>query len=296
MKKILTVIIFLAVTFVGLGLAKNIIVKGVAQKAVYVATGLKLKIASLNIGILNTSIGIKEMRLMNPKGFSDPIMLDMPEILVDYNLKDILGGNIHLEDVRLALKEVVIIKQADGTMNIDTIKAVGSKGEAGKKSDGKSSGESKPEVLKEKKPMTIAIDHLYLQIGRVVYKDYSVGTNPKVMNFDLNIKEEYTNITNVNSLIGIIMLKVMTKTTLGALTNFDANRLMSNLNLEGIDLSTLGLGAISSQATEVANQAQGLLNSLKGAVGDVSKDSGEGLSSLFKSASENLQKTLKETK
>lgn len=295
MKKILVVLAVLVVLVAGLGLGKNVLAKSLVEKTVHIATGLKLKMSSLKIGILKTNISINQLRLMNPKGFKDPVMLDVPEIAVDYNLRDIIGGNIHLEDVRFDLKEVLIVKNTDGSLNIDAIKSAGSKGGASQKSTEKPAETAKPADTSAKKPVTIAIDHLYLKIGRVVYKDYTAGVNPKVMTFDLNLNEEHRNITNINSLIGIIVLRVMTQTTLGAITNFDPSGLMSNLNIQGMDLNALGLDKFSGQASEAVTQAQGLLGSLSQTVGNTSKESGDGLASLFKSASESLQKSLKET-
>ena len=125
MKKILTSVIVavLAVVLV-VGIAKNPIAKFSVEKAVEVVTGLKLSIGNLNIGILKTLVGINDLKLFNPSGYEDKVMLDMPEIYVDYDLPAILGGKIHLRTVRLNMSEFVVVKNAKGELNLDALNVV----------------------------------------------------------------------------------------------------------------------------------------------------------------------------
>ncbi|MFH1790840.1 MAG: hypothetical protein ABH885_02515, partial [Candidatus Omnitrophota bacterium] len=55
-----------------------------------------------------------------------------------------------------------------------------------------------------------AIDRLRLKIGKVSYKDYSArqGT-PRVMEYNINLDEEYTNITNPYTLVSLIVVKAL---------------------------------------------------------------------------------------
>ena len=83
MKKIVVLILIVVLLFVGLYVAKDLIAKSVLTGGVKAITGLKLSIGRMNVGILNTLIGVKEMKLYNPPDFVDKLMVDMPEIYID---------------------------------------------------------------------------------------------------------------------------------------------------------------------------------------------------------------------
>ncbi len=185
-------------------------------------TGLKLSIKSMNIGILNTLIGIKKLQLYNPPGFVDKLMVDLPEVYVDYNFGAFIKKKVHLEEVRLDLKEFSVIKNEKGELNLDSLRVVEEKKEE------KVEGEEGKEEEKAKMP-ELQIDLLELKIGKVVYKDYSKGTPPKSKEFNVNIDERYENITNPRTLIKLIIVKALKNTTIARLTNFNLGALQEDV-------------------------------------------------------------------
>ena len=78
----------------------------------------------MDIGIFKTLIGINELQLYNPSGFVDELMFDVPEIYVDYDLGAFMKGRTHLEEVRLHLKEFIVVKNEAGELNLDSLKVV----------------------------------------------------------------------------------------------------------------------------------------------------------------------------
>ena len=123
MKKLLIIIVVLlivitAVLFIG----KNLIAKTAVTKGVELMTGLQVEIDSMNVGVLNTNIGIYSMRLHNPSGYPENIMIKMPEIFIDYDLSAFLRRNTHLEEIKINLKEFTVIKNKKGELNIDSLK------------------------------------------------------------------------------------------------------------------------------------------------------------------------------
>ncbi len=107
----------LIVLFIG----KNMIIKTSVTTGVKAVTGLKLKIGSMNVGVFKSLLGINELQLYNPAGFEDKLMVDLPEIYVDYNMGAIMGGKVHLEEVRLHLKEFIVVKNEEGELNLDSL-------------------------------------------------------------------------------------------------------------------------------------------------------------------------------
>ena len=148
--------VLILVGIIGLAFAKDIIVGASVGGAVRMVTGLELNMGSFHIGIIPTNVGIKKMKLLNPPDFSDKTMLDAPEIYVKYDLPAVLSGNVHLSEVRIDVKEVMIVKNAQGKLNLDSLKVVQKQKEGRKK-----------EPVAQTKPIKMAIDVLKLKIGTI---------------------------------------------------------------------------------------------------------------------------------
>lgn len=274
MKKIVTLLLVVVVAALGLTLAKNGIAQGAVQGVFRHVTGLDLKIASLNLGLLSGKIDARGIRLHNPSGFTDPVMVDMPVLLVDLEPSSLLKGGVHLEEVELDLREILVVKNRDGKLNIDSLKPAGSK----------KATADKP-AKKTEAPQS-RIDQLRLKIGKVVYKDYSKGGNPSVQEFPLNLNESYSNINNVNALLPLIITKALYSTTLGKLLNFDMSGLVSQLDLSGANLESLGLGKFKDVAGAATKQAQEALSGASKLLGNTASGSGDAAKNLTKSADE----------
>ena len=160
MKKLLFVVVGLLLLVAVLLFAKNIIAKVSVEKGVEMVTGLRLDMQSLDVGIIETLIGIEGLQLYNPEGYKDKVMVDIPEIYVDYDLGAFFKGEVHLEEVRLNLKEFVVVKNEKGELNLNALKVV--------KEEGKEEVvEEKTSVKEEKTKMPpLQIDVLELKIGK----------------------------------------------------------------------------------------------------------------------------------
>ena len=248
MKKLLILLLVLVAVILIALFAKDAIIKASVEKSVEMVTGLTLKIESLHVGILKPEVGIKNLTLLNPAGFSDRTMVDMPEIYVNYDLPAIIGGKIHLPEVRLALKEFMVVKNAQGALNLDALRTV----QAHK--EGKAPSQKAPGKAPE-----IRIDTLKLSIGKVIYKDYSQGATPDVKEFDINLNETYTDINDPYKLVSLIVVRALMNTSIAALTNFDLQGLEGSVGeaLEGAQKAASEAAATAQKAaSEAAATAQ----------------------------------------
>ncbi len=228
MKKLGIVIVVILVLLVGIVLARGIIAKNTITAGVKMMTGLNLSIKSMSVGLFKSAIGIEELKLQNPEGFQDKIMVDMPEIYVDYDLGAFLKKNAHIEEMKLNLKELLVVKNEKGELNLNALKVVKDK--------------QAPSTEEKAKKGEFKIDVLQLKIGKVVFKDYSKGTQPKTIEFNLNIDERYENITDANKLASLIITKALMNTTIAKLADFDLGPLQKEA------------GEILSGATESAKE------------------------------------------
>ena len=274
MKKTLTILIGVVVVLVVLSFVKDTLVKASVEKGVELVTGLPLKMRSLNVGIINTLVGIRNLRLFNPSGYKDKIMLDMPEIYVDYDLPALIKGKIHLQEMRIDLKEFTVVKNEKGELNLDSLKVVRTQ-KQGEKAQKQEAGKA-PEIQ---------IDSLALKIGKVIYKDYSGGGTPSVREFNVNLNEKYENITDPYSLVSLIVVKTLMNTTIARLTNFDLKGLQGSISDT--------LASTQKVATETAAQAKETLNKTAVQVREAAKEASKKAQETVQSTTETLRKSFK---
>jgi len=260
--------ITLAVLIAVLLLGRNVLVKWGAQVAVSSMTDLTLRIDKLNIGLFSTKLDIQGLKIYNPKGYQDPLMLDLPRFYVDYNLMDILGGKLHLKDVKFHLNEFMLVKQKDGTSNIDSLKALAAKKE-------EAAPEKAPEqkTPPEKKQLPIQIDSLALKIGQVVIKDYSKGGQPEVNTYQVNIDQTFKDITDINTFVTTLLLKHMSKFVTSAISSVGLDK------VGGVVGDSVG--AIGKFGTEALKKGLNLGTGAVGEAGSLLKNTGEGVKKII---------------
>ena len=194
MRKHKVIIVPIVVLF-ALLLLKDMLAKSAVTLVAQDLTGAAVRISGFSLGIFRHSVSITGLRVYNPKGFPKGIMLDMPKIKVDYNLADLLKGKIHLAKAELRLKELSLIRNNRGVLNVDSLKV---------------SGREEITTEKPKKETQFKIDELKLGIGRIVHKDYSADSQePVVLVHDINLDKTYKNITGIRQLTLLILVEPM---------------------------------------------------------------------------------------
>ncbi len=255
-NKMLKVAITVVAVLIVLSFVKDMVIKISVEKGMQLVTGLRLNMGGFNVGLLRTVVGIRNLVLFNPAGYKDRTMLNMPEVYVHYDLPAIIGGKIHLPEVRIDMKEFMVVKNEKGELNLNSLKVVQAQKE-GKKPEAKAAG----------KAPQIQIDDLTLKIGKVIYKDYSKGGAPTVMEYNVNVNERYKNITNPYALVSLIVVKSLSNTAIASLANFDLQ------GLQGTISDTLR--SAQKIATQAVTQAQTAAKEAIGKTQTVAKETQE---------------------
>ena len=246
MKKIVSfILIFILGILLIFFLGKNIIVKTAVEAGTKVVTGLPLQIHDLDIGILKPLVSISDLKLHNPEGYPDPVMLDVPVIYVDYDLPAILKGKVHLHELKFHMNEFVVVKNKAGELNINALRSVQEK-----KKDPKATPEGKGKVP------DIQIDQMELKIGKVVYKDYSKSETPSVKEFNINLDERYQDISDPYTLVNLIVVKALMKTSIASLADFNLEGLKGTVldSLKGVEGITNGtVDTLKKSADDLKN-------------------------------------------
>ncbi len=268
MKFLLKTFLFLALVIVlavtGLVLARNTVVKVALETAVPAVTGLPLSLGKLDIGLSPSFVDLEALTLKNPSGFHGTVLLDVPKIRVDYELFGLLKGKAHLKNIELDLKQFTVVKNEKGELNLDRLRALQGTQKAQAQTP-------KPGPQTPAKPIPIQIDMMRLKIGKVVYVDYSSG-QAVTKEFKINFDQSFQNITDLNSVSRLIILKAMMSSGMSNLVNFD---------IGGLEGTLTGAFSNSSKlATDAAEKGLNTLASKAGISGETAKSLGGAVSGL----------------
>ena len=148
-------------------------------------------------------------------------MLDVPEVSVRFNPWRMLIGRLHMSEVIVDMKELVIVKDRDKNLNVDALKISQSgkdppeeaeEGDVKKKDDTTKKERSRP--AKTKRPR-FAIDLLKLNLERVVIKDFSKGDDPIVTVHEIPLKDkEIRDIDSFEKLVTVLIVHAMGPTAI----------------------------------------------------------------------------------
>jgi hypothetical protein len=161
----------------------------VVTTAVSRITGAPVHMDGFQLNIFSSTINISGFKMYNPSGFPQGILASCPKIKIIYDRATLFKQKRHLLLVDIELKEMGLTKNKDGILNVDSLKIV---------------QESKPS------PSTpMQIDLLTLSIGRLVFKDYTIGTEPSVRVYDVNRHKSYKGIPTAQQLVLLVLAEPM---------------------------------------------------------------------------------------
>ncbi|MFA5038808.1 MAG: hypothetical protein WC732_03920 [Candidatus Omnitrophota bacterium] len=200
MKLLKVLFILLLVLLLGFFL-KDQILKTTVTIAAEKVMGTRVSLEQFSFRVLNETITLKNLKVYNPPGYPQDPFLDAPLIHVEYVLQDLLARNLHFRKIQISLKELVLVKDKTGKLNVDSLKVAEPKE---KKADAAPAEE-----------IPLKIDILELSMGKIILKDYTAGDPPKIQVHDLGYKKQvYKNITSAQQLAALIISEGLRKTAL----------------------------------------------------------------------------------
>ena len=239
----------IAVLFL-LSLMKNGIAQGLIESSVSSAAHVPVRIGSTHLSLLSSSIRLNRLQVQNPRGFPEKLMLDAPLIFAALDVPALFRGRAHLRNVDLEIRELIVVKNRDGKLNINAVKPTSEE-------NAKRRNEEQAAAAK-KKPMKLQIDRLKLSIGRVVYKDYSAGgRDPAVQVFDINMRDRvFSDIHEPGAVVSLVMFEALTRSALSRVLSLD-----TDLFKEGAtDTLSKSFDLVSDGSQKIEDTAKGLFS------------------------------------
>jgi hypothetical protein len=85
-------------------------------------TGMDVKVASVQVGLLSPTFSIEGLKLYNTVDFGGSLCLDMPELHAEYDRAAFRNRQLHLALLRLDLAELDVVIDKHDRMNFDTLR------------------------------------------------------------------------------------------------------------------------------------------------------------------------------
>ena len=202
MKKTLLIILSVALGLTAFSFTRDQAIRLAAGGIGSHMMGAPLRIGGFSLSLLRQKVRIKGILLGNPAGFPRGTLVDLSLVSVDLDSVALLKGLVHMPQVTIELKEVDLVKNKEGALNVDALKVLQEK----EKAPGaqKSKQGTKPAEM-----MPFRIDILNLSVERVVLKDYSAAQEPALNVYEINMDKSYKNIHSPQQVVGIVLSEPM---------------------------------------------------------------------------------------
>jgi hypothetical protein len=162
---------------------------------------------------LTQKIHIKNFRLYNPPGFPDQVFLDVPEISLNVDVPALLKGRMHFQSVVFNMDKMIIFKNKEGKLNIDSLKII---------EEQKAANKGKPIKLP-----VFKIDTMQLNLGKVIMEDYTHAPPVRIEAYDVAIKnQKINNINGLPKLVASILVEALKPTAIRSAGMFAAEALL----------------------------------------------------------------------
>ncbi|MDD4909541.1 MAG: hypothetical protein PHR44_02510 [Candidatus Omnitrophica bacterium] len=212
MRKKIRIAILAVVFLFGFCLVRDFFIKSLIGTIASSVTGAPTRVGGLSLSVITQSVKISNFRMYNPEGFPEEILVDIPRMGVACNLWALIFGKIHIRNLDLQIKEIGVVKNKEGKLNVDSLKIA----------------EAKPAEKEKKKPgrqLAMRIDTVSLGMGRVVSRDYSVEGQPVVKVYDINLNKTYKDINSAQQLAALMISEPLKAAGIQGLKTYGASML-----------------------------------------------------------------------
>jgi len=199
-KKFLIVLGIILALLIGLVLAKDLIIKSAIEFGGSKALGTKVRLSGFHLSFSKQSVELNGLTVANPDGFPSGDMIAIDDIKVACLLQDLKEKKVHLTEVTFSVKELALIRNAQGKLNVESLKGSGSEEKNGGKKEKPAQGKAEYSFL---------IDKLTIAAPKVTYTELSPATaNAQPQNFNLKFNKTYTNVDSVEKLTWLLITDV----------------------------------------------------------------------------------------
>lgn len=186
-------LVLLIVLLVAGVLLLDTIVREIAEYRISNATGLEVKIGSVNVGILNPRVTVEHLVLYNNADFGGSPLLDMPELHAEYVRPTLFSPNPHFRLIRFNLARLNVVEDTRGNVNLDVLQ---------KRLQSPARNGSAPSQKNTAPIQFPRIDTLNLSLGRATYRSMKQPNQVDELKMDIR-NQVLTNVVSGQDLAGV---------------------------------------------------------------------------------------------
>ncbi len=117
-KWVFRLLLLAAVLLVALLLGKDPLGKEIIRYQLRARTGLEAAVGRVSVGIFSPVVDVERLRIYNSAEFGGALLLDAPEVHVEYDRPSLLNNRLRLKLVRLRIAELNVVRSGAGRTNL----------------------------------------------------------------------------------------------------------------------------------------------------------------------------------
>lgn len=166
-------------------------------------------INGFSLEIFEHILQLEGVQLYNPpeyQEYPEGVFVNIHRMSMHYDPSALLDKKLHMYQFFLDLDELVVVKGTDGRLNVEVMmNAI----------DDRTKAINDKLTNEQSKQISVQIDALLLNIGKVIYKDFSKEGEPVVKAYDIEIKEKlFKNISGKKKVIALILTQALKPTAI----------------------------------------------------------------------------------
>ena len=151
------------------------------------AIGAPVEVGRMHIGLLSSEIGVYDVIVKNPPGFSQQILALVSEIYMRIDFSRVLKNDLHVDFLRLSIQEINIERDSSGAMNLMRLGSVQSAAQVDP-DPSQETGQRPPRPKRASRELNVRIQEVRLVIQLVRYVERISGQF-KVYEYPVNFQQ-----------------------------------------------------------------------------------------------------------
>ncbi|MGA1530924.1 MAG: AsmA family protein, partial [Kiritimatiellia bacterium] len=231
MKRIGYILLVLIILFALPFIFGKRIVERVALQMIEEATGFRASVGDIDVRILRPVVRIQDLTLSNPPEFPYPEMLHIRELYVRYDWITLFGDNVHLDEVRIDVPRIVMVKPETGKSNVELLADLASSDDGGVTTPSPKeppppapapapSGEEQPIAIEPaKREQKLTIERLNIKLGEMEVRQYMANrSDPVIMPIPVGLDSTFTDVSDLDPVITQLSGELIFRSSIGVLS------------------------------------------------------------------------------
>ena len=203
MRIIRNTAIFIIILIAVILLLKNEILQTVITNKLETATGFDVEIEKIHVSPIKHTLELNDFRVLNPEQFQVAEACAVKRAFVDIILSSLFSNTVHLPEVDLQITRANLVIMENGETNLGFI---------GQPLDHMLNEEDTDTEDKQPVNKSFLVDQLHISINTVTVYQFQQGQiDPKKQTYELNLDQNWKNVSDINPIAVMISTEIMAK-------------------------------------------------------------------------------------